>query len=79
MNPITLLSIPSLGGSLIDLIILVFLLVIGFIILIFIVKLVLLFIPAAIIGFIVWFLTGSLWLAGLAFLIIAVISIARRI
>jgi len=79
MNPITLLSIPSLGGSLIDLIILVFLLIIGFIILIFIVKLFLLFIPAAIIGFIVWFLTGSLWLAGLAFLIIAVISISRRI
>jgi hypothetical protein len=56
------------------------LVVIGLMILIFLVKILLLFIPAAIVAFIVWFLTdGNLWWAGVAFLVIAVIGIVRRL
>jgi hypothetical protein len=39
---------------------------------------ILLFLPAVIIAFVVWFLTGDLFLAGVAFLIIAVLMIVVR-
>ena len=50
----------------------------GLIILIFIVKVLFFFLPAAIVAFVVWFLTKSEFWAGIAFLIIAVLSIAKR-
>jgi hypothetical protein len=42
------------------------------------VKIVFLFLPAAIVAIVVWFLTGSWLWAGVAFLIIAFISITKR-
>ncbi len=56
---------------------LLILLIIGIIIIITIAKVLLFFLPAAIIAIIVWFLTESWFLAGVAFLIIALISIAK--
>jgi hypothetical protein len=57
---------------------LIILLVIGLVILVVVVGSILLFLPAAIIAFVVWFLTGDLFLAGVAFLIIAVLMIIFR-
>ena len=54
------------------------LLVIGLLILVLIIKVIFLFLPAAIIAVVVWFLTGSLFWAGIAFLIVALISIIGR-
>jgi membrane-associated HD superfamily phosphohydrolase len=68
-----------MGYNLLGLIALIVMVVIGLVILIFVVKLVLMFIPTAIVAFVVWFLTHSLWWAGIAFLVIAVLSIARKI
>ena len=42
-----------------------------------IIKLLFMIIPAAIVAFIVWLLTGSTWLAGIAFLIVAALSILK--
>jgi len=69
--------VPSFG-FLFEVIALLLLLVIGLIITILIAKVLLFFLPAAIIAFVVWFLTESWLLAGVAFLIIAFISVARR-
>jgi hypothetical protein len=68
-----------MGFDLLELIALIILVVIGLVILIFIVKFVLMFIPAAIVAFIVWFFTHSLWWAGIAFLVIAVLSLVRKL
>lgn len=57
---------------------LVALIIIGLII-IFIIRLLLILIPAAIVALIVWYLTGSGWLAGVAFLVIAALSILRKL
>ena len=57
---------------------LVALIVIGLII-IFIIRLLLILIPAVIVAFIVWFLTGSGWWAGVAFLVIAALSVLRKL
>ena len=65
--------------SILELLIFAALVIIGIMILIFLIKLVFWLIPAAIVAFIVWFLTSSLWLAGIAFLIIAALSLIRRI
>lgn len=61
-----------------DILGLVVLIIIGLII-IFIIRLLLVLIPAAIVAFIVWFLTGSLWWAGIAFLVIAALSILKKL
>jgi len=50
----------------------------GLIILLFIVKALFFFLPAAIVAIVVWFLTKSEFWAGIAFLIIAVLSIAKH-
>jgi hypothetical protein len=73
---------PSLdigSYSLVELLIFAALVIVGIMVLIFLIKLVFWLIPAAIVAFIVWFLTSSLWLAGIAFLIIAALSIIRKI
>jgi len=54
------------------------LLIIGILILVLIVKVLFLFLPAAIVAIVVWFLTGSWFWAGVAFLIVALISIIGR-
>ena len=72
-----LLPLPSLP-PLLEIFALLILLIVGLLILVLIVKVFFLFLPAAIIAVVVWFLTGSWFWAGAAFLIIAVISITKR-
>jgi len=70
--------VPSFG-FLFEVIALLILLAIGLIIIIVIAKVLLFFLPAAIIAAVVWVLTDfSFFWAGVAFLIIAFLSVARR-
>lgn len=55
------------------------LVIIGLVI-IFVIKLVVVLIPAAIVAAIVWFVTnGNAWLTGVAFLVIAALSILKKL
>ncbi len=54
------------------------LVVIGLVI-IFVIRLLLALIPATVVALVVWFLTGSLWWAGIAFLIISALSILKKL
>jgi hypothetical protein len=54
------------------------LIIIGFVI-ILVVRLLFMLIPAALVAFVVWFVTGSLWWAGVAFLIIAALSVLKKL
>lgn len=67
-------DITGLSGILV----LLLLLVIGIVIIILIAKVLLFILPAAIIALVVWFLTASLFWAGVAFLVVAFISLVRR-
>jgi len=58
---------------------LLILLIIGVLIIVFIVKVLFFFLPAAIVALVVWLITGGdRLLTGIAFLLIAAISIAKR-
>ena len=48
-------------------------------IIVFIIRLVLILIPAIVIALVVWFLTGSTWWAGIAFLVIAALSMLKKL
>lgn len=61
-----------------DLMGLIGLIILGLVI-IFIVRLVLVLVPAAVVAFVVYWLTGNTWWAGLAFLIIAALSILKKL
>ncbi len=75
LSLLAILSLPFLA----DVFLLVILLIIGVVIIVVLAKLLLWALPAIIIAAVVWFLTGgSLFLAGIAFLVVAVISLARR-
>jgi len=64
---------------LLEIIILLVLLVIGLIVIVVIAKVLLFFLPAAIIALVVWLLTDfSFFWAGVAFLLVAFISILKR-
>lgn len=65
-------------GPLIDIAFLLLLLAIGLVIIIVLAKVFLFILPAGIIALVVWFLTGSVFWAGVAFLIVALISLLRR-
>jgi len=52
------------------------LIVIGILIIV-VVRLLFMIVPAALVAFVVWLLTGSTWLAGIAFLIVAALSILK--
>jgi hypothetical protein len=65
------------GVPVIDLIMGFGLLVVGVIVIMIIGALIFL-LPAAILAVVVWFLTGSMFWAGIIFLVIAVISLLRR-
>lgn len=67
--------IIELGLSIIAFIILV---IIGIAIIVVIIGSLVLFLPAAIIAFVVWLLTKDVFLAGIAFLIVAVLMIILR-
>ncbi len=73
-----MINIPSLPGGLFDIVLLAILLLIGILIIILIAEVLLFILPAAIVAVVVWFLTGSLFLAGIAFLIVALISLIKR-
>ncbi len=61
----------------IDLIGLIVLIIIG-IIIVFLVKVFFMLIPAALVAIVVWFLTGSGWWAGIAFLVVAALSVIKK-
>jgi hypothetical protein len=73
----TLLPVNQLG-FVFDVFLLLILLVIGIVIIIIIAKVLLFVLPAAIVAAVVWFLTGSLFYAGIAFLVIAFLSVLKR-
>ena len=54
-------------------------LVIGILVIILIVGAAIILLPAIIVGALIWFLTGSFFLAGIAFLVVAVLSLATLI
>ena len=61
-----------------EIFLLLILLVIGIVVIIIIAKVLLFVLPAAIVAAVVWFLTGSLFWAGVAFLAVAFLSILKR-
>jgi hypothetical protein len=77
---LTLVSIilAVLGSFELDLVALIGLVIIG-IIIIALIRLLLILIPAVLLGFAVWLLTGSLFWAGIAFLVIAALSILKKL
>lgn len=61
-----------------DIIALVVLIIIG-IIIIMLIRLLLILIPAVLLALVVWFFTGSLFWAGITFLVIAALSILKKL
>jgi hypothetical protein len=61
-----------------DLIALIGLVIIG-IIIILLIKFLLMLIPAALLGLVVWFLTHSLFWAGITFLVVAALSMLKKL
>jgi hypothetical protein len=72
----SILSSIGLGGF--DIVFLVVLVIIGLIIVILI-KLFLVLIPAILVAVVVWFLTGDLFWTGIAFLVVAALSILSKL
>jgi hypothetical protein len=73
----TFFVLGSLG--LIGLLALIAFFIIGIFVIIFVAKVIFFVLPAAIIALIVWLLTGgNELLAGIAFLVVAVLSVTRR-
>ena len=66
-------SIPQ-----IDIIALVVLVIIG-IIIIMLIRLLIMLIPAVLLALVVWFFTGSLFWAGITFLVIAALSVLKKL
>ena len=78
MIPSSILPINGLG-FLLEIFLLLILLVIGIVVIIIIAKVLLFVLPAAIVAGVVYFLTGGqLFLAGIAFLAVAFLSILKR-
>jgi hypothetical protein len=73
-----LLSLAFQLPSIFELALLLLLIIIGIVIIILIVKILLFILPAAIIALVVWLLTGSLFWAGIVFLVIAFLSLLKR-
>jgi hypothetical protein len=67
-----------LGNLTFDIIALIGLVILGLII-IFLIKLLLILIPAVLLAVVVWLLTNSLFWAGIAFLVIAALSILKKL
>ncbi|MBN1244369.1 hypothetical protein JXA31_02105 [Candidatus Bathyarchaeota archaeon] len=66
-------SIPQ-----IDIIALVVLVIIG-IIIILLIRLLIILIPAVLLALVVWFFTGSLFWAGITFLVVAALSVLKKL
>jgi hypothetical protein len=67
-----------LGSFELDIIALIGLVILGLII-IFLIRLLLILIPAVLLAVVVWLLTGSLFWAGIVFLVIAALSILKKL
>ncbi len=76
--PVILSILSSIGLGALDLVLLIILIIIGLIVIILI-KLFLVLIPAIIVAAIVFFLTGDLFWTGIAFLVVALLSILLKI
>ena len=61
-----------------DIVGLIGLIILGLIILL-VIRLIIVLVPAAIVAIVVYFLTNSTWWAGLAFLIVAALSILKKL
>lgn len=61
-----------------DLLGLIGLIILGLVI-VFLIRLVLILLPAAVVAFVVWWLTNSTWWAGIAFLVVAALSILKKL
>jgi hypothetical protein len=64
--------------ALYELLFLFLLVIVGLAIIILIAKVLLFILPGAIIALVIWFLTGSILWAGIAFIVVSVISLVRR-
>ncbi|MGB9960387.1 MAG: hypothetical protein ACPLKQ_07725 [Candidatus Bathyarchaeales archaeon] len=73
-----MLTLPFQLPSVYELVLLLLLLIIGTALIILVVKILLFILPAAIIAIVVWLLTGSPFWAGVAFLVVALISLLKR-
>jgi hypothetical protein len=71
------INVPTLP-MIYELAFLFLLVVVGLVIIVLLAKVLLFILPGAIIAFVVWWLTGSLLWAGIAFLVVSFISILRR-
>ena len=73
-------ALQIMGYSIPEFLAFLALIVIGIIIIVIVVELIIVFLPAVLIAVVVWFLTGgSLFWAGVAFLVVALISIIKKI
>jgi hypothetical protein len=54
-------------------------LIIGFLIIVFVVKLVVVLVPAGIVALIVWWVTNNPLYTGVAFLLVALISLVKKL
>jgi hypothetical protein len=68
----------SILGGIVDLVLAAIILIVGILVIILIVGALIVFLPAIIVAVVVWFFTGSLLVAGIAFLVVAIISIAAK-
>ena len=74
---IPIINLPGFP-ALYELLFLFLLVIVGLVIIILIAKVLLFILPGAIIALVIWFLTGSLLWAGIAFIVVSVISLVRR-
>ena len=72
-----IINLPGLP-ALYELLFLFLLVIVGLVVIILIAKVLLFILPGAIIALVVWFITGSLLWAGIAFIVVSVISLVRR-
>ena len=69
------LSVEHILSGIADVLGGIILLVIGILIIVLLVSVAIVLLPAIIVAALVWFLTGSIFYAGIAFLIVAIISL----
>ena len=72
-----IINLPGLP-ALYELLFLFLLVIVGLAIIILMAKVLLFILPGAMIALVIWFLTGSLLWAGIAFIVVSVISLVRR-
>lgn len=70
--------LAALGSFELDIVALIGLVILGLII-IMLIRLLLILIPAGLVAFAVWYFTGNLLWAGIAFLVIAALSVLRKL